>query len=78
MKIELANCTAILLAEIADPGFDRDSVAQTYAFAMLSSEPTDWGAVNWAILARWSINALNYIKTRAHKLVEAKRREAAT
>ena len=77
MRIELANCTATLLAQIADPGLNRDGVAQTYAFAMLSSEATDWSAVNRAIIARWSINALSHIKTRAHKLV-AKRREAAT
>ena len=75
IRIELSNCTQTLLHEI-ETGGTRDSVALTYAMAIVSSEPTDWAAVNKAILAKWCVNALTHIKTLAWRLVEEKRREA--
>jgi hypothetical protein len=63
---ELTACTATLLREIALPEMKRRDVAKTYALAMRSSDPTDWGAVNRAIIARWSVSALNWIKEQAH------------
>jgi hypothetical protein len=77
MRIELADCTQTLLDEIGDTSFGRNDVALTYAMALCSREATDWKAVNAAIIARWSLSALTYIKERAHKWVEEKRREAA-
>jgi len=65
MRIELGNCTNHLLAEIADHGFVRRDVAKSYRLAMQSSEPVDWAAVNAAIIARWSLSALEYIKRMA-------------
>ena len=63
-KIELACCTETLLNEIAQ-GATRNAVAQTYRLAMQSSTPTDWPRVNRAILSRWSVSGLNWIKKRA-------------
>jgi len=77
-RVELACCTKTLLAEIVEWKFKRNTVALTYAMAILSTEPTDWKAVNEAIVKRWSAAALKYIKERAWKFVEEKRREQAT
>ena len=75
LRVELCACTATLLSEIACQGCKRNDVATTYALAILSSEATDWKAVGAAIIARWSRSALGYIKKRAWKLVEEKRRK---
>jgi hypothetical protein len=64
--IELTDCTNTLLAEIANPKMKRRDVAQTYYFALRSSHPTDWGKVNRAIIERWSMSALVWIKESAH------------
>ena len=66
MSLELANCTNHLLGEIADPAMKRRDVAQSYALAMRSSEVTDYAAINAAIVRRWSLSALEYIKQQAH------------
>lgn len=72
IRVELANCTQALIDDI-NGGCTRNSVALTYAMALFSSEKTDWKSVNEAIMKRWSVNALNYIKKRAWKLIEEKR-----
>lgn len=64
---ELANPTEQILAEIQDEGvFTRRDVAMTYRLAMQSSAPTDWPTVNRAIVSRWSMAALVWIKEQAH------------
>lgn len=67
LRIELANCEATLLREIACKDMKRKDVAQTYALAMLSSErdSINWRKVNEAIVSRWSMYALTWIKTMA-------------
>ena len=65
MRVELANCTTTLLQEIADNRMKRRNVAKTYALALKSSEPTDWSAVNAAIIQRWSRSGLEWIKRMA-------------
>ena len=62
MKMELACCTGTLLREIADKSLKRDIIAMTYALALRSSEETDWKQVNMAIIERWSMSGLHYIK----------------
>ncbi len=62
MTLELANCTTHILREITDLTMHRRDVAQSYALALRSSEVTDWAQVNAAIVARWSLSALEYIK----------------
>lgn len=63
--IELALCTEVLLREIEYKGSTRRDVAKTYALALRSSEPTDWEKVNRAIIERWSLHALGWIKDQA-------------
>lgn len=67
LRIELANCESTLLREIAEPSWTRRLVAQTYALALRSSErgKVDWKKVNQAIVERWSLSALNWIKRQA-------------
>ena len=65
MRIEMCNCQSIILAEIADPKMKRNDVSQTYAWCLRSSEPIDYAKINAAILARWSLHALQWIKERA-------------
>ena len=64
--IELTDCTNTLLREIAMPEAKRLDVAKTYALALRSTSPTDWAVVNAAIVERWSLSALKWIKERAH------------
>lgn len=70
--IQLAACTQTLLNEIAMPEMKRNDVAVTYALAMRSDEETDWKAVNEAIVKRWSMSALTYIKERAWAIREGR------
>lgn len=72
LQLELFCCTDVLLNEIAHKECKRDDVAAIYALAILSSEKTDWKAVNAAIMKRWSVSSLNYIKTLAWKMIERK------
>lgn len=62
--VELACCTETLLREI-EHGATRKSVAMTYRLAMQSSAPTDWPTVNAAIIKRWSVSGLTWIKQQA-------------
>jgi len=73
LLFELVDCEGTLLREIADPVFKRADVAQTYGLALVSGERdrVDWAKVNRAIVARWSVYALNWIKTRADRQAAA-------
>lgn len=61
-KIELMSTTETLLEEISNKELHKKDIAQTYALALKSSEKTDWGKVNQAIIDRWSLSALKDIK----------------
>lgn len=65
ITIELADCTNVLLREIAMPEMKQKQIAQTYALALRSTWPTDWAKVNKAIMERWSFSGLNRIKNMA-------------
>jgi len=67
MKIELICCTNTLLQEISCEQCKRKDIATTYYMAICSSENTDWEKVNKAIIDRWSISGLEYIKKLAWK-----------
>ena len=69
MIVELADCTSTLLAEIGNRKMTRSDVAVTYRLALRSSSPTDWAAVNRAIVERWSSSALKHIKRLAWRSV---------
>jgi hypothetical protein len=67
--IRLADPQGQLLEEIADPKMTRRQVALTYRLALLDQDAVDWPTVNRAIVARWSLSALNWIKQFAWKPV---------
>lgn len=58
-----------ILREIANPRRTRDDIAVTYAFCIRQGEwqgePIDYAAINRAIVERWSLSALRYIKQKA-------------
>ena len=65
--IELMDCEKVLLNEIAIPKMKRLDIALTYRLALMSSESKsiDWVKVNMAIIERWSMAGLKWIKNRA-------------
>ena len=71
MKVEMTDCEATLLRDIAEQKATRDYVAATYELALQSSEflTIDWGKVNRAIVERWSQSALLWIKRKAWRNV---------
>lgn len=73
ITITLANCEDTLMREIADRKITRDSLSLTYAMSICSDEQKnkaiDWKRVNDAIIHRWSMSALTYIKVKAWKTI---------
>lgn len=67
IRIRLADPQGQLLEEIADKRMTRRQVALTYRLALLDQDRVDWPAVNGAIVARWSLSALDWIKALAWK-----------
>lgn len=59
--------TERLLVEIANPAAKRLDVAKVYGLALRSRDNTDWPQVNRAIIQRWSVSALVWIKQKAWK-----------
>jgi hypothetical protein len=65
--------TEALLAEIARKGSTRDSIAVLYREGIRAClgpagiTGLDWPAVNSAILSRYRVSGLNYIKAKAWK-----------
>jgi hypothetical protein len=72
MRVDLVDPQGTLLDEIADPSMKRKDVAQTYAFAIRQHDEVDFAVVNRAIVERWSIAGLKWIKEEAWRLVEGK------
>jgi hypothetical protein len=70
---------ATILGEIADQRLTRDDVAMTYAFCIRQSGPgwgndeIDYAVINRAIMDRWSLSALKYIKEKAWRIAEGRR-----
>ena len=74
MKIEMMFCEETILQEIADKNFTRDSIALTYAFCRdaKKTQNINFRTINEAIVKRWSLSALGYIKEKAAKLIDEK------
>lgn len=72
VRIQMVDPQGQLLREIADEQMTRKDVALTYAFAICQADVVDFHVVNQAIIDRWSMAALKYIKERAWKLIEGK------
>lgn len=53
-----------LLSEVADERTTRDDVVLTYAFCLRQGD-VDWVMINRAVIERWSLSGLKYIKERA-------------
>lgn len=68
MNIELMNVEKCILEEIAEKEATRDSIATTYAFGIRQKKEIDWKKVNRAIIDRWSLSALKYIKEKAWRM----------
>jgi hypothetical protein len=71
MRIELADCTNTLLAELAMEECKQRHIAETYALAIASSEDVDWKTVNKAIADRWSRSGLERVKKMAWKKIDS-------
>lgn len=65
--IVMVGCEETLLQEIACPELKQRDIAQSYHLAIRSDEARtmDWGRVNRAIIARWSVSGLERIKQMA-------------
>ena len=72
IRIEMVDVENVILDEIAEKESTRDCIAASYAFCITTREIIDIARVNRAIVARWSRNALEYIKKEAWKLVEGR------
>ena len=65
-----STITETLLDRIADPKLRRRDIAFTYSLALIkATDLTDWRAVNGAIITRWSVSALRWIKKHAWRQV---------
>ena len=72
MTLILLAAEATLISDINDRKMTRDDVAVTYRQAIVSEQhfdcvTIDWSRVNKAIVRRWSLSALKYIKENAWK-----------
>lgn len=67
MRIEMVDVEGQLLREIADTRMKRADVALTYAFGLRQQDEVDWPKINRAIIERWSLSGLTWIKTEAWK-----------
>lgn len=66
ITVHMVDCQATILQKIAMPEMKRRDIAQTYRLMMESGETVDYGIINRAITARWSISGLVWIKEQAH------------
>jgi hypothetical protein len=63
-RCEFADPEGYLLEEIANPAMKRLDVAKTYRLILHSTgrERVNWRTVNTAIIERWSVPSLEWIK----------------
>jgi hypothetical protein len=63
-RCEFADPEGYILGEIADRAFKRLDVAKTYRLILHSTgrERVNWRTVNAAIIERWSVPSLQWIK----------------
>jgi hypothetical protein len=69
-RIVLADPEGYLLEEIANPAMKRLDVAKTYRLILASGDQDRviWRTVNTAVIDRWSVSALDWIKQFAWKM----------
>jgi hypothetical protein len=63
-RIVFADPQGYLLEEIANPAMKRLDVAKTYRLILASEDQArvNWRTVNTAIISRWSVSSLDWIK----------------
>ena len=63
-RIVLADPEGYILGEIADSAMRRLDIAKTYRLILASGDQdrVNWRTVNTAIIDRWSVSALEWIK----------------
>lgn len=68
-----------ILDEINNKDFPkkRDAIAVSYFLLLHSPEEVDWEKVNKAIINRWSLSGLKYIKRKAWQWIEEIKNGAA-
>lgn len=75
VQMSLLCCTETICEEV-QRGLKQNDIAVTYAMALTSSsrgvDNPDWGKINGAILARWSMSGLERIKKRAWDICAGK------
>ncbi len=76
LRINLVCCSQVILREIADKQMKQKDIALTYAMAIKSkhekADDFEWGPINEAIIARWSMSGLERIKKRAWDILAGK------
>lgn len=74
MHVEMVDPLGQALREIGDPAMKRDDIAVTYAFAIRQWDAMDkrYATINHAIMERWSLAGLKYIKERAWRIAQGK------
>jgi hypothetical protein len=76
IRFNLVCCTQVITRDVADKAMKQKDVALLYAMALKSksdgADNPDWGAINGAILARWSMSGLERIKKRAWDILAGK------
>lgn len=75
-RINMIGCTDTILREVGCKQATRKDVALSYAMAIKSqadgADSPDWPKINRAILDRWSMSALEFIKKSAIDLLRGK------
>lgn len=69
MHVTMVDPQGQILREIADRRMTRDDVLTTYAWCIRQADEVDFAVVNRAILDRWSMAALRYIKEGAWRFI---------
>jgi hypothetical protein len=79
LTLEMHDPQGQILDELTWKGITQDSVALTYAFAIVQcGDAADWPKINAAIRAKWKgKSALMRVKEKAWKQVESWRGECA-
>lgn len=76
MQMNLVCCTQVLLREVGTKQLKQNDIALTYAMAIKSkhegADDFEWGPINEAIIARWSMSGLERIKKRAWDILAGK------
>lgn len=74
--INLVCCTDVILQDVGCKQATRKDVALTYAMSIKSeaqgADKPDWPTINRAIIDRWSMSALEWIKKRAFDILSGK------